>query len=136
MREWERLLTRLWRDREFLALDADPRILFVWSFTDPATNLSGLYHAPPKLLAAAIAPVGRAVPAALYDRLEQALHALAPKPFLLYDDAAEVVWVPQRCKHANRSVRAAVQMRREYRACPDSPLKAKFRKRYGRKLEL
>lgn len=137
MRDFEFVKTHLWRDREFLALEADPRLLFIWSFTDPKPpNVSGLFHAPPSALATALAPVNGRVPGNLMDRLERALHALAVKPFLLYDDRAEVVWVTERAKHTNRSAKCAARIRREFAACPDSPLKGRFKRRYGSKVGL
>ncbi len=128
---------RIWTDPAFLELDVDARLLFIWTWTAPPNALCGLYHVSPRMLMNALEPPrqGPAEPATR-ERVRLALVALARKPLALYDDDAEVMWVVSRAKHANRSPKVAVLLKREFEECPPSPLKDKFLRAHGSRLGL
>jgi hypothetical protein len=132
---WEMFYKRVWHTRSFRALGTDARLLYLWSWTSPGDGrLSGLFEASPTQLAQALGDAD-----SLFgprQRVAAALRELAVKPLLLYDDDAEVVWVVGRVEHALRSPTQAVRMRREFEACPPSPLRDRFRATYGAQLQI
>lgn len=136
MGDWTMVQHAVHDDPAYVELDADARLLFLWSFTNPDATLCGLYRASWRQLAGALAPLNGRVPPEMDARVEAALNALEQKPLLLYDEDTEVLWVVNRARHANRSPKVATAMRREYERCPASQLKAQFRTRYGRQLDL
>jgi hypothetical protein len=127
-----------WDDEAFAALDTDARLLFLWSFTCREATICGLYTTSLRAMGRAIAtpPDSTAAWRELEDRVFAALEQLAVKPVLLYDDNSEVVWVVNRARHANRSPKTAAAMRREFVACPPSPLRDQFAQAYGDALGL
>lgn len=130
------VMTSLWRDPDFLALDADARLLFLWSWTHDRAGVSGLYRASVLALMGALVRDPH-TDDTVEDRVRDALaQLLAPKPMLLFDNDHEVLWVVNRARYANRSPRAAQLMRDEYERVPDCPLRDEFARRYWRALNL
>jgi hypothetical protein len=127
---------RTWNDPAFLELSTDARLLFVWTWTAPANALCGLYHVSPRMLERALEERPGASDGELRARVRAALLELAAKPLVLYDDDAEVLWVVNRARYANRSPKVAVLLRREVEECPPSPLKEKFVIAHGDRLGL
>lgn len=136
MGDWTMVLHALHDDPAYQELEADARLLFLWSFTNPDATLCGLYRASWRQLASALGPLNGRVPVAVDRRVEAALNALERKPLVLYDEEREVLWVVNRARHANRSPKVATAMRREFERCPASPVKDQFKRRYGRQLQL
>ena len=136
--EWELFRKAVWDKESFLELGTDARLLYFWTWTSPASSLSGLFEASPRKMLTAL---GRSPGADAYAtsgemRLRDALEELARKPLVLYDDEAEVVWVVGRVDHSNLSPTTAIRIRREWEACPRSPLKDQFAAAYGSALGL
>jgi hypothetical protein len=138
MGDWAQVKAAVWEDDAFRALSSDARLIFLWSWTNPAATICGLYRASWRQLAAALGELrggpgggASAQDADLVARVEPALAQLAAKPLLLYDETNEVVWAVNRARHANRSPKVAVAMQREFDRCPASPLKTKFKRRYS-----
>lgn len=125
---WEMFQLKTWLDEDFEALSTAARLLFIWSWTSPASSICGLYEASPKRLRRAL---GRD-----HEQLGDALKELARKPMVLYDDDAEVLWVVNRARHANRSPKVAVAMRREFEAVPACTLKDQFAEMHGKAIGL
>jgi hypothetical protein len=121
-----------WDDPQFQSLGTDARLLFLWSWTNPRAAICGLYHASERMLRRAISDQ----PLAEVERTWAALEELAAKPLLKYDAEAEVVFVVNRAKYANRSPKVAQRMQTEVEACPSSPLVGEFVNRYGEMLKL
>ncbi len=126
----------MWTDPAFLELSTDARNLFMWAWTAPGNALCGLYHVSPRKLEHAFAQEPGPSDPATRERVRTALIELARKPLVLYDDDAEVLWVVSRAKHANRSPKVAVLLKREVEECPPSPLKDQFLKAHGSRLGL
>lgn len=128
--EWELFQKKVWRRPSFLELDADARLLYLWTWTHENAALCGLYEVSPRKLESALEH--RDAPdAGLRDRVAAALQQLARKPLVLYDDDMEVLWVVGRVEHVNMSPTGATRMRREWERCPPSPLRDQFAHRYG-----
>lgn len=125
MGEYTQVFKVLWDDPAFRALNADARLIFLYAWTSDRASIGGLHVASPRDLWRAVSDD---LPTA--SRWERALDQLQAKPLLLYDDDAEVVWVVNRAKYANVSPRTQRAIQREYRRCPDSPLKTRFARRY------
>lgn len=127
---------KIWTRRAFLDLGTDARMLFIWTWTAPSNALCGLYHVSPRMLERALEQRPGPSSDELRDRVRVALQELAVKPFVLYDDDAEVLWVVNRARYANRSPKVAVLLRREVEECPPSVLKDRFIKTHGARLGL
>ncbi len=134
--EWEQFWKRVWRKESFTRLSVPARLLYIWSWTHEDSALCGLYGVSPRQLERALAERDGGSDAGLRRAVVEALRELAVKPLVLYDDDAEVLWVVGRVEHALRSPTQAVRMLREYEACPASPLKEQFTRKYGAKLDL
>jgi hypothetical protein len=117
-----------WTDDEFLALAPNSKLLFVWSWTNERAAICGLYEV-------SLRRASRETGLELLQVLE-ALAELALKPFVLYDEETEVLWVVNRAKHANRSPKVKMAMRREVERVPDSDLVDRFVELYGERLGL
>lgn len=135
------VMTSLWRDRDFLALPTDARLLFLWSWTHDGAGVAGLYTASVLDLMLALESPPRSErliwEATTGNRVRAALaQLLTPKPMLLYDTDHEVLWVVNRARYANKSPRAAQLMRDEYERVPACPLRDEFSRRYWRELGL
>jgi hypothetical protein len=133
MGDWVMLEQAIWNDPAFVELDTDARLIFLWSWSNPEAALGGLYHASEKQLVLALSSNGTVLsgdPTHDASRLAAALEQLSRKPLLLYDDQAEVLWVVNRARHANRSPKVAVAIQREFDRCPPSPLKDRFQRKY------
>lgn len=125
-----------WNDEAFRELDADARLLFIFTWTAPVTALCGLYHVSPRQLERAFAERPGPSSTELRDRVRVSLQALAVKPMVLYDDDSEVLWVVNRARYANRSTKVRTLLQREVAECPPSPLRDEFLKVYGGLLDL
>jgi hypothetical protein len=131
MARWSQFNEAIWNDADFLALGTDARLLFIWSWTNPDAAICGLYPTSVRRMALAIDSGSEQRDRQLDAlRVTQALDELARKPMVRYDYDNEVLFVLQRAKHANRSPKTAIAMRREYERCPASPLKSMFARRY------
>lgn len=126
--------TATWFDGPFLALSADARLLFIWTWTNPAAAICGLYEATLEQMALALpglpAEGERALTTPEVERLDRALVELADKPLVVYDYDHAVIYVPTRAAKANRSPKVLTAMQREYRRCPFSPCRDMFAERY------
>lgn len=118
----------LWSDRKFRALGPDAKLLFIWSWSPPHSAACGLYRASWKDLEDAIDGPGEEC---LDDRVALALEQLGEAGMVKYDPDREVLWVVNRVKYAPTTERAFGLMRRELRACPESPLVDEFVDRWG-----
>ncbi len=125
-----------WNDQAFIELSTDARLLFIWSFTSPPSALCGLYYVSPRQLERALEERPGASSDPLRARVRDALLELARKPMVLYDDDAEVLWVVNRARYANRSPKVRVLLAREVRECPPSPLRDRFLEVYAQALDL
>lgn len=128
--EFEMFYKRVWHRESFRSLSSDARLLYLWTWTNPDTAMSGLYECSPRRLERALDEREIVPRAELRRRVAAALLELAAKPLVLYDDDAEVLWVVGRVEHTLRSPTQAVRMIREWRACPPSPLKDRFEAKY------
>lgn len=79
----------IWSDGEFVALSPDAKLLYFWSFTNPACGMAGLYKQP---MGAAVFPTGLTL-----KRIERAAAELADARFMFWVDG--VIWVRSRVKH-------------------------------------
>lgn len=126
--------TATWIDTPFLALGADARLLFIWSWTNPQATISGLYEVGLEKIAEALPGMpfegDRPLTDDEVDRLDRALVSLADKPLVVYDYDHRVLWVPSRAAKANRSPKVLKAMQREFGRCPQSPVKELFAGRY------
>jgi hypothetical protein len=123
----------VWRKPSFLELSTDARLLYLWSWTNPAANLIGLYRAGVSELVAAVGPAnGRPG----LERLEDALRELSRKPLLLYDDDAALLWVVGRVEHVLTSPKVRIAMRRQFAEVPPGILRDRFVALYGSLLDL
>jgi hypothetical protein len=129
--------TELWRDAAFRELGTDARLLFIWLWTSPQSTIGGIYSISPRMMEQALGENGLGSSAAhgTDQRIGDALDELARKPLAVYDWDAEVVWVVNRAKYANRSPKTAIAIRREFEQVPDSPLREKFRRKYSELLK-
>lgn len=134
---YAQVMTKMWRDRDFMALSTDARLLFIWSWTNDAAGVSGLYRASVLDLMHALGPLDHHAEDATLARVQAALaQLLVPKPLLMYDADHEVIFVVSRARYANRSPRAALLMRDEYERVPACPLRDEFSRRYWQELGL
>ena len=79
----------IWSDTDFVDLTADAKLLYLWSFTNPACGMAGLYKAPQGLAAYQTGLTPK--------RVERAASELADRQFMFWVDG--VVWVRSRVKH-------------------------------------
>lgn len=129
------LKEELWRDRKFLSLTTDARLLFIWAWSPPHSTICGLYRTSWKQMKSGLGrcPDDKRL---LDIRLQDALEELSAKDMLHYDPENEVLWVVNRVKHAAVSRRAAGLMVGEFRRAPESPLAEAFMERWGTQLGL
>jgi hypothetical protein len=123
---WAQFPAKLWTDEAVRELSADAKLLFIWSWTNPQSNMAGLYQVSVRSMQRAL----QEKPIADEERVIAALDELARKPLALYDYDNEVIWVVNRAKHANRSPKCVTAIQRHVGLIYDSPLKAQFTKRY------
>ena len=123
----------MWEDLDFRGLSTDSRLLFMWAWMGPRASISGLH----------LATVGQMRKAlqeepdqADENRVHAALDELAQKPLALYDYDAEMIWVVNRARHANRSPKVARSMQREVEQAPPTVLIKQFARKYGQMLQL
>lgn len=128
MGSWEQVHKALWTDPEFVKLSPFGKLLFLWTWTQPGATLCGLYVASEKQMARGIG--------ATPEQLRTALGELSRKPLVRYDADAEVIWVVNRARYANRSPKVAIKMQREVEACPPTTLLPQFVDAYGDSLNL
>lgn len=121
----------VWKDRDFRQLGSDARLLFLWSWTNPQASICGLYVATAFDLQLALAE-----PPADWQRVLTALEELDAKPLLLWHEETEMLWIPSRVRHANRSPKVARAMQKEVDGLPASPLLERFIDQYGKQLGL
>lgn len=112
----------IWSDPDFIALSADGRYLYLWSFTNPRCGMAGLY----KL---SLAPIP-AETGLTMRRITDALEELSGAAFAFYEDG--VIWVRTRVAHLRsrnpnigKSIAADVGKLRE-----DHPLRVRFLSTY------
>ncbi len=133
---FELVQRRIWTDPAWLELSSDAKVLFLWTWTAPTNALCGIYHVSPRMLERVFDPRPGPSSPETRERVRSCLLELARKPLVVYDDDSEVLWVVSRAKHANRSPKVAVLLKREVEECPPSPLKDDFLKLYGSRLGL
>lgn len=126
----------LWTDEKFLTLSTEARLLFMWSWMPPQSNVSGLYKASLADLEYALGSPVDGAQEGSSGRLERALDELFGRRMLAYDPHHELLWVANRVKHAPKSDKALDLMRREVRAAPDCALREAFLARWGTTLGL
>lgn len=104
--------TAIWADLDGLSDDA--ALLYIWSFSNPASNVAGLYKVARRQLVE-----GRLTPA----RLDAALQELADARFLYYVDG--VLWIRTHVKHyRSRTEQAAKSIVTSLRRLAGHPLAA------------
>jgi Rieske Fe-S protein len=123
LERYEKVHVKMWDDPAFVPLSTQARLLFIWSFTNSASTVSGLYKTSTENMGQALTEYGRDVDIAV---IESALAELARKPLVKYDWDNEVIWVVNRVRYAvtNEATRKKAQY--EVDACPESPLKHEF----------
>lgn len=126
----------IWNDPDFLKLSTEARLLFIWAWTNPGAAICGLYHASIKQMEKALGQQIAMDQEDAYIRVVTALGHLERKPIVKYDGDAEVLWVVNRARYANRSPKVARAMQKEVERCPSSPLVGEFVARYGQMLNL
>lgn len=112
----------IWHDPDFAELSSDARYLYLWSFTNPRCNMSGLY----KL---ALAPVP-AETGLTMKRVEDALGELAEATFAYYRDG--VLWVRSRVAHLrSTNPNMAKSIAKDLgKLAEDHPLRVAFLQKY------
>lgn len=113
----------IWSDEDFLDLSSDAKLLYLWSFTNPACGMAGIYRAPKRLAA-----FQTGIPPA---RLEKASKELAECRFVFWDDG--VIWVRTRVRYLHtKTVQIGKAIARDLESIPErSALKAGFLSEYG-----
>lgn len=130
MSEFAILQTEVWSDPAFVELTSDARLLFLWAWTNPDAAICGLYTVSPRRMRQALGAMHGDPVSAWQPAVDSKLKELARKPLVLYDDENEVLWVPSRAQHSNRSAKAAAVMVKEFQRCPPSLLRDAFAERY------
>jgi len=85
----EDIQNSIWGDPDFERLSADAKLLYLWSFTNPLCNMSGVYKVSELRMAR-----DTNLPAA---RVSKALSELLEAGFLVYQDS--LLWVRSRVKY-------------------------------------
>jgi hypothetical protein len=112
MAKREDIETAFWSDPDVLALSGPARAIYLWSFTNSRTGMSGFYKVAPELIALETGFKGRA--------LESALDELRTARFLFYD--GRVMFVRTKVRRArNRSTNIAKSIRSDVYAIGDHP---------------
>jgi hypothetical protein len=113
----------LWSDPDFLALSADARYVYIWTWTNTRCGMAGIYKFAPSQ-AASETGISEA-------RIRKALLELAEARFAYYEE--NVLWVRTRVKHLRQKTKQiAIAVANDLRRISDSnPLKAQFLAAYG-----
>ena len=115
----------IWVDPDFAALTPDAKLLYLWSFTNPSCNMSGLYKIG--------LPAFEFGTGLSRERVAAALSELqsAGEGFALYVD--QLLWVRSRVKHLrSRSPQMAKAIANDLmKVRIDHPLRVKFLSKYG-----
>jgi hypothetical protein len=112
----------LWSDPDFLALSADARLLYVWTWTNPRCGMAGIYK---------LAPAAAAYETGLgEERTVAAFEELGAARFAFLEEG--VVFVRTRVKHLRQKTeQIAKAIRNDLKQIPDDhPLKAQFSATY------
>jgi hypothetical protein len=113
----------IWSDPEFVALTADAKLLYIWSFTNSSCGMAGIYKAPMGLAAYQTGLTER--------RVEKAAAELANARFMFWTDG--VIWVRARVKHLRtRTSQIATSVANDVAKIAEGhPLRLGFLEEYG-----
>lgn len=113
----------VWTDPDFADLSADAKLLYLWSFTNPACGMAGLYKASHGLACFQTGLTPK--------RAERSVGELTAARFLYWEDG--VIWVRSRVKHLwNRHERIATSVFNDVQKIPvGHPLRRAFLMEYA-----
>jgi hypothetical protein len=113
----------IWADPTFEALTADAKLLYLWSFTNPACNMAGLYRVSTQRM--------HAETGLSSGKLERALAELRDRALAFYE--RQWLWVRTRVKYLrSRNPNMAKSIAHDLgRLGADDPLRHRFCDEYG-----
>lgn len=102
--DYARIRHGFWTDPDVRRLDAEQKVLLLYYFSSPHSNMVGLYHCPTFYAALETGVSEEKVVAALADQL---------KPFVVYDPRTAEVWVKKAARHQVANVLSKDDKRRK-----------------------
>jgi hypothetical protein len=113
----------IWSDGDFVDLTADAKLLYFWSFTNPACGMAGLYKAPLGLASYQTGLTAR--------RVDNATAELGNREFMYWVDG--VIWVRSRVKYLrSRTTQIARSIELDVSKIAEGhPLRIGFLERYA-----
>ena len=113
----------IWNDEDWVDLSPDAKLLYIWSFTNPACGMAGLYKAPRGL---AVYQTGITP-----SRVDRATQELTQARFMFWVEG--VIWVRARVKYLRtRTVQIATSIANDVAKIAEGhPLRVEFLEMYG-----
>lgn len=102
--DYARIRHGFWTDPDVRRLDAEQKVLLLYYFSSPHSNMVGLYHCPTFYAALETGVSEEKVVAALANQL---------KPFVVYDPRTAEVWVKKAARHQVANVLSKDDKRRK-----------------------
>ena len=122
MANFRQVKTQLWNDVKFLEISKDAKLLFIWTFTHPETNCSGLtlFNADVCIRQTGLSRVV----------MEKAMQELEEIALVEYDKKHNILWVMNQFKHAPKSPKIVEAVIKEILSLPNVATIDHFMRQY------
>lgn len=122
MANFRQVKTQLWNDVKFLEVSPEAKLLFIWTFTHPDTNCSGLTLFNDDVCMRQTSLSRKVMEKAMLELIEIAM--------VEYDKKYNILWVMNQFKHAPKSPKIVEAVIREILSLPNSATIDHFMRRY------